>query len=255
MTRALIGATGFVGGNLRAQGAFTDFYHSRNVHELAGRRFELLVSAGAPAAKWLANKEPEADRAALKQLTDALERVEAERFVLISTVDVYPRPIEVDESHVPDLAAGQPYGRHRLELEAWVRRRFPAALIVRLPALFGPGLKKNVVYDFLHENRLDLVHQDGRFQFYDLAHLTADIERAQRAGLTLLNLASEPVSTQDVAQVVLGRRFENTLPPPGPRYDYRTRHAALWNRSGGYQYTRDEVLADLRRFTAAERAR
>ena len=79
-------------------------------------------------------------------------------------------------------------------------RRFPAALIVRLPALFGPGLKKNVVFDMLHENRLDLVHQDGRFQFYDLAHLTADIARAEQAGLTLLNLASEPLTTQDVAR-------------------------------------------------------
>lgn len=255
MARALIGHTGFVGGNLKAQGSYTHFYRSTDVDAIRGQRFELVVSAGAPAAKWIANKDPAADRAALARLTSALAEVVAERFVLISTVDVYPRPIEVDERTQPARADAQPYGLHRLELEDWVRAHFPNALIVRLPALFGPGLKKNVVFDFLHGNRLDLVHQDGVFQFYGLAHLTDDLERAHTGGVELLNLATEPVTTQDVARVVLGRTFENHLPPPGPRYDFRTRHAALWGREDGYAYGREQVLDDLARFARAERER
>ena len=49
--------------------------------------------------------------------------------------------------------------------------RFPGALIVRLPGLFGAGLKKNLIYDFVHDNRLDLIHPDGQFQFYDLERI------------------------------------------------------------------------------------
>ena len=47
------------------------------------------------------------------------------------------------------LPAGElpAYGRNRLQLERWVREDFPAALIVRLPALYGKGLKKNCLYD------------------------------------------------------------------------------------------------------------
>src|SRR5262245_60806077 len=114
MASALIGHTGFVGGNLRSQGRYTELYNSKNIADIAGRSFELVVSAGCRAAKWLANKEPEADRAGIEPLKRALERVEAERFVLISTVDVYPQPVGVDESFEPPLEGAQPYGRHRL---------------------------------------------------------------------------------------------------------------------------------------------
>jgi nucleoside-diphosphate-sugar epimerase len=253
MTRALIGHTGFVGSNLLRGGGYSDVYNSGNVEEISGRSFERVVSAGCRAAKWIANKEPEADRAGIQRLMRALEGVHAERFVLISTIDVYPSPIGVDERDEPGERDSQPYGRHRLELERFVRERFPGALIVRLPGLFGQGLKKNVIYDLLHENRLDLVHQDGRFQFYDLDEIAADLERCLAAGLELVHLATEPVTTLEVAREAFGREFANSLPVPGPRYDFRTIHAPLWGRSGPYIAGREQVLARIRRFAERER--
>jgi len=254
MANALIGHTGFVGGNLLTQGRYTELYNSRNIASIRGRRFDLVVSAGCKAAKWIANQAPEADRAGVQSLMRALEDVETARFVLISTIDVYPRPVEVDERTQPRLDEGQPYGRHRLELEHFVRARFENALIVRLPGLFGPGLKKNVIFDFLNDNRLDLVHQDGQFQFYDLARIESDVQLALAAGLELVNLATEPVTTLDVARAAFGREFHNTMPPPAPRYDFRTAHAAVWGRRGHYLATRDEVLAAIRTFVECERS-
>ena len=254
MARALIGHTGFVGGNLLRQGRYTDLYNSRNVGELVGKSFEMIVSAGCRAAKWVANREPEADRAGIESLMRGLEGVRAERFVLVSTIDVYPRPIEVDESCEPALADGEPYGRHRLELEHFVRARFPNALIVRLPGLFGTGLKKNAIYDFLNDNRLDLIHPDGQFQFYDLERIESDVQRCLAAELTLVNFASEPVTTREIARTAFDREFENTLSSPVPRYDFWTRHASVWGRTGRYLATRAEVLAGIRRFVARERS-
>ena len=251
MARALIGHTGFVGGNLRAQAEFTDFYNSSNIDSIAGRDFELVVCAGAPAAKWIANREPDRDRAALQRLIDPLGRVRARRFVLVSTVDVFPRPIEVDESSRIDRAECHAYGRHRLELEDFVRSRFQERLVARLPGLFGPGLKKNVVYDLLNDNELEKIHQDGSFQFYDLRHLWSDLERARAASLELVHFATEPVSVREVSEVAFGFRFENDLPPPAPRYDFRTLHAAAWGRAGPYLYDRRSVLEDLRSFVSA----
>lgn len=255
MTSALIGHTGFVGGNLRAQGPFTEFFNTQNLESIAGREYDLVVSAGAPAAKWIANQKPEEDKASLARLTRALEKVRAKRFVLISTVDVYPKPVDVAETTAIDATALQPYGRHRLELEQFVSSHFPRSTRVRLPGLFGPGLKKNVVFDFLNENRLDLVHQDGVFQFYDLANVWSDVAKAVEAGLEVVNFATEPVSTLEVARGVFGREFTNTLPVPGPRYDFKTVHAGAFGKHGPYLYTKDEVLAGMRTFVAAERAK
>lgn len=254
MANALIGHTGFVGGNLLSQGRYTELFNSKNIESIAGRSFDLVVSAGCKAAKWIANKDPEADRAGVESLMRALERVRAERFVLISTIDVYPRPIEVDEREQPPLEGAQPYGKHRQELEHFVRARFPKALTVRLPGLFGPGLKKNAIYDFLNDNRLDLVHQDGQFQFYDLARIEADLQRALGAGLELVNFATEPVTTREIARVAFEREFHNTLPPPAPRYDFWTAHASVWGRRGHYLSSRDEVLAAIRAFVEQERS-
>ncbi|MEX1025332.1 MAG: pyridine nucleotide transhydrogenase [Planctomycetota bacterium] len=256
MARALIGHTGFVGGNLVEQaGGFTDCYNSKNVEDLAGRSFELVVCAGAPAVKWKANQEPDADRASLARLRHALERVRAEELILISTVDVFPEPIGVDEASPLSRESGQPYGLHRLWLEDFVRERFGRTTIVRLPALFGRGLKKNAIYDLLHGHRVEAIHPDGAFQFYDLDRLWADIERARGAGLDLVHFATEPLVIRDLAREIFGVELANDFPAPAPRYDFHTRHASVFGARGAYAYDAETVRGDLARFVAAERAR
>src|SRR5438046_1711102 len=113
MRSGLIGYTGLVGGNLLRQASFQDLYNSRNIEEIAGRRYDLLVCAGAPASKWLANRDPEGDRRSLGRLMNALGQVQADRVVLISTIDVFPDSCLVDEGAEPDGSRQQPYGRHR----------------------------------------------------------------------------------------------------------------------------------------------
>ncbi len=252
MASALIGHTGFVGGNLARQGKFDDFFNSRNIEAIAGRRYETVVCAGARAQKWLANREPEADAASLARLTDALGRVRAGRVILISTVDVYPDPRGVDETSPINDSTLQPYGKHRYELERFVRDRFPS-VVVRLPGLFGEGLKKNVIFDFLHDNDVHKIHSEASFQFYSLATLWRDIGTALRHGLEVVNFATEPVRVAEAAAQVFKRDFTNAPPGVPARYDFRTRHAALFGGTGGYLQTRGQVLDALRAFVRAQR--
>ena len=63
MTDALVGHTGFVGGNLNTQHVFEAKYNSKNIQDIAGMSFDTLVFAGARAEKWWANANAEADRA------------------------------------------------------------------------------------------------------------------------------------------------------------------------------------------------
>ena len=112
MLKALIGHTGFVGGNLASQVAFDTTYNSTNIEDIRGRAYELVVCAGAPGAKWKANEDPDGDRASIERLMSCLASVSADHAVLISTVDVYPEPIKVNEETAIEQDEGSPYGRH-----------------------------------------------------------------------------------------------------------------------------------------------
>lgn len=254
MKSALIGYSGFVGGNLRQQASFDDLYNSQNIQDIAGKHYELLVCAGAPAKKWLANRDPAGDRQALDRLQGPLNQVHADRVILISTVDVLPRPIEVDEDAPIAVEALQPYGLHRYQLERFVADRFRTH-VIRLPGLFGAGLKKNIIFDFLHHNAIDQVHADAVFQFYDLSHLWSDIQRVMGHAWPIVHFATAPLSVKEVAQEGFGFPFENRPAGAPPRYDFRSRYAQAFGGKDGYLYGRDQVLADLRRFIVEERSR
>jgi len=250
MGDALIGSTGLVGGTLLRQRRFSDLYRSTDIERIGGRRYDTIWCAGAPAEKWRANRDPAADRANLRRLFDALLAAEARRVVLISTVDVFGIPVGVTEAHEP--VGATPYGQHRLELERVVAARFPT-LVVRLPALFGRGLKKNAVYDLLHGNQLDALDCRGSFQFYDLERLSADVDTASAAGLELVHLATEPVTIGAIARTAFGIDFNNRLDTVPAAYDFRTRHAAVFGRAGDYLARADEVLDGIRAFVSVER--
>jgi nucleoside-diphosphate-sugar epimerase len=253
MASALIGHTGFVGGNLARQRGFDEFYRSTNIEEIAGRTFDLVVCSGAPAAKWKANQEPDADRLCLDRLWSSLESVSARKLILISTIDVYARPIGLDEDADVDPVRATAYGRHRHQLERRVADRFDS-LIVRLPGLFGDGLKKNVIHDFLHKHDIEKIDSRAVYQFYSLDHLWDDIERALGGGLRVVNFATEPVSVREVARDGFGFHFANEVVSEPALYDFRTRHDRIFGGSAGYIYKKSQVLNDLQSFVSANAA-
>jgi nucleoside-diphosphate-sugar epimerase len=253
MSDALIGHTGFVGSNLFRQHPFGDCFNSANIESIAGRRFDTVVCSGVRAEKWIANGDPAADRARIDRLLVPLSEVKATRMVLISTVDVFPVPRDVDEDTPVDSSMAQPYGVNRRFLEEALAERFDT-LVVRLPGLYARGLKKNVIYDLVHDHELHKVDSRGEFQYYGVDRLWADIEIALAATLRVVHLVTEPVDVETVATQAFGQTFVNHLDRPPVRYDVHTRHAERFGGRGHYVESRDQVLAGLRRFVADERA-
>lgn len=310
--RALVGCTGFVGATLARARRFDGLYHSRNVDGIVDQTFDQVVCAAAPGTMWAANQDPEADRTNLERLADRLSRVKADRLVLISTIAVFAdpaaRPTETCARYETEAA----YGRHRRALEERLAARFEHCLVLRLPALFGPGLKKNFVFDLLNPlpsyippdrfasaaaalpaaeaaslhrwyakdarlglwaldragvnaspdrlpltgalERIGLVARDltnsaSRFQYYNLARLADDIDTALAAGLEVVNLCPEPLEAAVISEALTGRGFVNPGPPRVIQ-DVRSNHAGLFGGRDGYQFGREAVLEDLRRFAA-----
>lgn len=252
MNNALIGFSGFVGTTLLKQADFTGLYRSTNISEIAGRSYDTVVCAGAPAQKWIANRDPVDDRMKIEQLVSHIAQVKCKRFILISTVDVFDKPIGVDEA-TPVVEEGlHAYGLHRRMLEKYVESRFDNHLTVRLPGLVGPGLRKNVIYDFLNDNNLHAIESRSVFQFYPMVNLWLDIQSAVNAKLALVHLTAEPISVADVAREGFGKSFEQVLDQPPVVYDMRTRYAESFGGMGSYQYDRMHTLLAIRAYAQSE---
>lgn len=147
--KALVGYTGFVGSNLYEKGEFDFVYNSRNIEEAYGLEPELLVYAGLRAEKYIANANPEKDLELIHQAIHNIKCINPKNIVLISTIDVFKEPINVDETSEIDTEGLGAYGYNRYQLEVWVRKNYPDALIVRLPGLYGKNIKKNFIFDFI----------------------------------------------------------------------------------------------------------
>jgi nucleoside-diphosphate-sugar epimerase len=242
---ALIGYSGFVGTTLDRAVKPTHRYRSTNIEEIRGLHFDHLICAGVQAMKWWANLHPEEDMEGIQRLLRALKEVKAERFTLISSIDVYPSPREVDENTQINKEGHHAYGLNRLHVEEWIAERFPNIAILRLPGLFGPGLKKNVIYDMMHDNGLEKVHPDGVFQYYDTRQLAGDIEQAWNAHIRLLNVSAEPLATSEIRDHFFPGKVLGGSGPAPAGYDMRSLYADKWGGENGYLYSKEQVLNQM----------
>lgn len=252
MSDALIGYTGFVGSTLLKQHTFERQFRSVNIEEIDGDHFDVVVCAAAPAQKWIANREPDADRQNIEGLIAHLKTIQCKNFVLISTVDVFKSPVGVNEDTPVDEIGLHPYGLHRRLLEKFVESHFTNHLVVRLPGLVGPGLRKNVIYDFLNNNNLPAIESRGVFQFYPMVNLWSDIQSALQAGLKLIHLTAEPVSVAELSVTGFGKTFDQILAGVPATYDFQSKYADVLGGHGAYQYSRRETIQAIRAYAQSE---
>ena len=238
MTAALIGDTGFVGRSLAAQThAFERKFDTGNLPEIAGGKFELVVCAIDPG-------DPES----LRRITGPLESVSAQRFVLLSSIEVYPRPEMVDEDGPVNLGP-------RSALETFCRDRF-AATVLRLPTAFGPGLEHSALADLMSGGHVYDHHPEGVHQYYPLAHLWRDLHIALEKRIPVLNLACAPLPTRELAAAVFDRELSAVPAEGAPTIqDVRSKYAELWGGAPfGYLYSKERILVELKEFVERERA-
>jgi nucleoside-diphosphate-sugar epimerase len=253
MKSALIGYTGFVGGNIKKQGSFDDLYNSKNISDIEGKEYDLVVSAANKADMWRINQEAELDLKEIKEYVSHLRNVKIGKLVLISTVGVYKDPNMSDEDTRIELDGLTPYGANRYYLEQFCRDNFDVT-VIRLPGLFGDGIKKNVIFDLLHDNNVNRIHKDGVYQYYNLDNIWKDINIALENKLPLVNLATPPVSTEEVARDSFGIKFNNVPDGTTPAYwNMHTKYAEKYGSSGNYICTKQQELEAIKEFVEREK--
>lgn len=160
--QSLVGYTGFVGHNIAIKHLFDGLYNSKNIGIAYNTNPNLLVYSGIRAEKFLANQNAKADMDTIENAIENIKKINPKKIVLISTVDVYKNPVNVDEDTVSDFKNLQPYGLHRYYLEKWVEDNIDDYLIVRLPGLYGANIKKNFIFDMI--NRIPSLLNKQKYQ-------------------------------------------------------------------------------------------
>lgn len=214
--RALIGR-GFLGSVLDQPGRWTDRYNSTNIHTMSGH-YDLIVIAAPSAKKWEVNERPAVDQYQIDRLTTALDQVTAKRVVLLSTIDA---------------TRDHPYGKHRRALEEYVLDR--AGSVMRLPALYGDGLRKNALWDLLHGRPI----ANQRYIWYPVSHLWDDL-LACRLGLT--ELYGAPLTMAEIADAL------HIIPkwlPYDPKADY--------NEEASWLMASQEAIRDIVSWATSKR--
>lgn len=187
MRSALIGYTGFVGGNLLKKMNYTHLYNSKNIQEIKYKEFDVLICAGIPAEMFISNNNAEQDKKNIQNILDLLATVKVKTSVLISTIAVYSQPVIANENS-KSFDLNTPYGKHRRMAEEQFTEIFPKHLIVRLPALFGCKIKKNFLYDIINpipaflkkEKFTELSEQENILKEYYSFNTSKDIYEFQK---------------------------------------------------------------------------
>ena len=247
MHNGLIGYTGFIGTNL--DGPFDPHhrFNSKNIDFIKGMEFDHLIVAGAPGVKWYANQNPEDDLQSIKSLMLNLSEVTCNSVTLISTIDVYGNTQNVTEDDEPTPACK--YGEHRLMLERFISDGFSDELVLRLPGLFGQGLRKNALYDFINNNHIDKIDSRCRFQFYSLKKLYADILTARKLKLKILNISPAPTHISDIYLKYFGSEFHNITNTFPKKYSMRSLYSEKFGGTKeGYFNTQEESLSEIIEF-------
>lgn len=191
----LVGDTGFVGSNLCVLHKFDELYNSKNIEDSYGKCPDLLVYSGVPSQKFLANKLPEKDYEIITNAINNIKNINPKQIILISTIDVYKNPINVNEDTTVDTEGLEPYGYNRFLLEEWIKNNIKDYLIVRLPGLYGKNIKKNFIYDLIHIIPIILT-EEKYFELLNTDDLIKNYYKREDNGfyrLSELNLQEEKI--------------------------------------------------------------
>ena len=189
----ILGGRGLVGSafvrQCQAAGEPYTILDRQNYKDYAGSSCDVFVNANGNSSKPLAKTDPLKDfSASVASVRASLVDFRAERYVHLSSCDVYPDcslPEYTREEQNLEPASQSPYGFHKFLAEQCIRHAAKEWLIFRLGGLVGPGLKKNAIFDILHGGPLWL-DPGSALQFL----------RTDSAAAIALDLARKGVSRQ-----------------------------------------------------------
>jgi hypothetical protein len=243
--KLLIGNTGLIGTVLKAGIEFDYEFNSKNLNELIDLEIDPtntdLYLCCLPATKWLINQDPTKDFNNIMNIIDILSKKEYKNIILYSTIDIYQNaPIHSDESYIPEIKELN-YGANRYIFEQLVKKtlKYENLLTLRLPALFGKHIKKNILFDLLNNNEIHKINFNSKYQWYNLNDLIKDTNNC--LGITkrflIINLFPEPIETSEIVKLFNLPKSDLDTLSKEIVYDYKSSTV-----KGGYIENKSSIL-------------
>lgn len=226
---ALIGYTGFVGNILKKDIIDCDYYNTKNINEINGKVYDTIFCCGISGVRWLANQNEKKDLEQINNLLTNLKLVkQCNNFILISTIAIYD---------------DEPYGKNRRYAEDEILDIFDDVYIFRLPSVYGDGLKKNLLFDLLHNSIRTPINIMAQMQWYNVDDLYNDITSPKYAIPGIYELYPEPLYNSELVEL-FDNGFDNTT--KGSMYKVVV-------PENGYIYSSELVLQKLSKYIKKER--
>ena len=223
----VVGAQGFVGSafvrQFAARGHEVVEVTRSNYDACIGLRSDIVVEAACNSRKFWAEEHPldEFDSSVAHRIR-TLRDFPTELHVHLSSVDVYDDLSSPASTHEDTDSVGRAsnYGFHKLLAEQIVQRYASRWLILRLAGMLGPGLKKNPVYDILHNAPLR-IHPASQYQFMEtdaVASIATLLIEGNVVGQIVNVCGSGLISPREIAAMVgLPLNTDQIPPDAAPR--------------------------------------
>lgn len=221
----VIGHTGFVGGILK-KSIIGDYFNRENIGNILNNFYDTIYCSGVISIKWWANKYPNEDAQNIKNLLEIIRNVNCNKFILISTISIYD---------------DEPYGINRKKFEDDLTKIFGNKLIiVRLPAVYGNGLKKNLLFDMLNNSILSEININDKYQWYNVNNIKFDIDSCLETGENVFEFFPEPITNEQLISL-FSKNF---------KIIDNDENSYIQNRipKNGYLYSSDKVMKELKEF-------
>jgi len=214
---AIIGYSGFIGSNISIN---AEKYNSSNINFIKNKSFENVLCCAPSATKWLINKQPDRDKDNIANLLKILKTIKCKKFVLFSTIDT------------ETFTKSPSYGSNRLFFEKEVQNIFNVS-VVRLPALFGKNLKKNMIFDLMNQ-RYEFVNINSSFQWLDV---TKAVNYALCSDVGVHRLYPEPIETLEIIDLYFPEAKSSCVSRGRIEYNIKPKD--------GYFLSKEQVLKDI----------
>jgi len=193
---AIVGPGGFIGAAVRAE-LETRGYEAvpleRGSDAASVPHCNIAFFCAGSSAAHLSSKDPmRCLRANVIDLYGYLSALKVDRWVLMSSLSVYPADLARKSEDAPvDVSALSVYGMHKAVAETYVRTFTPNAVVLRVGYLYGKGLRKNLIFDLRTGRKELFLTADSVVAPLDVALLAdAAVSLAEKASPGTYNVAS-----------------------------------------------------------------